>query len=371
MFIDTYKASGVVLAELAGVPYPEAFDHPLDEYRALTSAAALVDLCHWGTLRLTGADRVRLLNSLTTNDAASLSPGKGCHSSLTTVKGKLVAELFVLRRREDLVVLVSQGDPRAVSDAIEKHIVADDVTVTDLSGDTVVLAVEGPRSREVVWRLFPNVAFPLERLDFVDVDYQGVPVTMVNNSATGEGGYHLIVGAAGAGLIRDHLIQAGRASDMALLGRVAWNVRRVEAGLPWWGVDVTAGENFPKECRLEDVVSYNKGCYLGQETLARMHHRGHPNWLLVGLVPAGELAGIGSKDDLDLARAIPGGAPLFAPDDASKPAGRITSAVFSPKLQTPLLMGYVRTAYAKPRFELALRSGETEGKVVVTPLPVA
>ena len=88
MFTEAYKAQGVTLEEFSGVLYPETFDDAVAEYRALTSTAALIDLCHWGTLRITGEDRIRLLNSLTTNDVASLSSGEGCHSSLTTIKGK-------------------------------------------------------------------------------------------------------------------------------------------------------------------------------------------------------------------------------------------------------------------------------------------
>ena len=78
---------------------------------------------------------------------------------------------------------------------------------------------------------------------------------------------------------------AGQGFDLECCGYLAWNMRRVEVGEPWWGLDV--GDNFPKECRLDDLVDYEKGCFLGQETLARMRYRGHPNWLLVGLQALG------------------------------------------------------------------------------------
>lgn len=373
MFADTYKAAGVVLRNWFGVQYPEAFTHPADEYRALTSTAALIDLCHWGVLRLTGDDRVRLLNSLTTNDAASLDTGGGCHSALTTLKGKLLAELYVLRSEEELLVLVAQGDTGVVADTIEKHIIADDVDVADVSADIAVFAVEGPKSRAVLWRLFPSQPIPDERLRFDDTDCLGTPVTIVRNSVTGESGYHLIVPAANAWRVRDYLIQSGRADDMSLIGRVAWNTRRVEAGLPWWGADVTAGENFPKECRLDGVVSYTKGCFLGQETLARMHHRGHPNWLLVGLTPRADLLGLETHQDTwpDVSHTPPVNAPLFTPADLDKQAGRLTSPVFSPKFRKPLALGYVRTALAEPGTEMVLRTGDQDTTLVVTPLPVA
>jgi glycine cleavage system aminomethyltransferase T len=305
----------------------------------------LIDLCHWGALRLTGGDRVRLLNALTTNDVESLEPGQGCHSALTTIKGKLVAELFVLRRENELFVLVSQGDTAAVAAAIEKHIIADDVTLEDVSGEYGVLAIEGPLARGIVWRLFPTTPLPEAPLRFTDTDYLGRPVAVIGNSVTGESGFHLVVPAAGIRRVREHLVQSGRGDDMADAGRAAWDVRRVEAGLPWWGADVTPGGNFPKECRLE------------QETLARMHHRGHPNRLLVGLTAdTGEPARAGSE--------------LYAQGDTNKAVGRVTSVVYSPTLQKTLMMGYVRTEAAEPGTALVLRAEGSGTAIAVVSLPV-
>jgi folate-binding protein YgfZ len=392
MLTDSYESNDVMLTDSFGVRYPAAFTHPAAEYRALTTTAALLDLRHWGVLRLTGRDNVRLLNSLTTNDATAVEPGRACHSALTTIKGKLVAELYVLRREAELLVLVAQGDRHAVTAAIDKHIIADDVAVEDVSDDYGAVSVEGPKSRDVVWRLFPGDGqLPGERLEFVDTDYLGTPVTILRGGVSGENGYHLVAPSGGIRRLRDYLIQSGRADDAAPAGLAAWNMRRVEAGLPWWGSDVGAEENFPKECRLDGIVSYEKGCYLGQETLARMHHRGHPNWLLVGLVPDGDLPGVETpafitadadeestgKDAavealraLDLSSAVPPGTELYAPGEPDKAAGRITSPVFSPKLQKPLLLGYVRTALAEPGARLALRRAGVEATLVVTPLPV-
>jgi aminomethyltransferase len=360
MFADLYKSENVLLRESFGVRYPEKFTDPLAEYHALTTTAAMIDLCHWGVLRLTGADRVRLLNALVTNDVESLPLGRACHSGLATVKGKLVAELFVLKREDELFVLVAQGETGAVAQAIDKHIIADDVTVRDESGEFGIMAVEGPASGAVVRRLFHDDPLPDDPLRFIDTDYLGTPFTVVRNSVTGEPGYHLVVPAGGAVLIRGYLIQSGRAEDMALAGWTAWNTRRVEAGLPWWGLDVAPGEQFPKECRLDGLVSYSKGCYLGQETLARMHYRGHPNRLLMGVVTAG-------TDNRDLP---PAESELYAPAHSSQTVGRVTSAVFSPALDKPLLLGYVRTGFAEPGTDLVLRAGKLERSVVITALPV-
>lgn len=151
-------------------------------------------------------------------------------------------------------------------------------------------------------------------------------------------------------------------------------------------------DNFPAECRLEHLVSFEKGCFLGQEPLARMRYRGHPNWLLVGLSPAGgsfpvrtpaffsvESAHALPSDReqlaaalraLDLSAAVPANTVLRKAGDAGKPCGRVTSAVFSPRLQSPLLLGYVRTGLAETGQELLLSLGEADIVLTVTPLPV-
>ena len=407
MYTEEYKRRGVPMTSAFGGQYPIAFTHPIREYRALTEDVALIDLSHWGVLRLTGADRVAFLNSQVTSHIATLQTGEGSHAALTTVKGKLVAELFVLAREAELLVLVAQGSTTAVVASLSKYIVADDVTVEDISDDHAVLSAEGPQARALVWRLFPDGPLPMDALTFGDAEYpvvpegtpghttEGIPVTVFRNSAAGGRGFQLIVSGEGREQLRTYLIQAGRGLDMELCGRAAWNMRRVETGSPWWGNDVN--DNFPKECRLDGVVDYEKGCYLGQETLARMHHRGHPNWLLVGLAPAGAVpptldlpAFVNANNDdatpvtsaspdtaladtraLDLSDLA--GAELFAPgagDKDRKAIGRLTSPVFSPELGTFLSLAYVRHERSAPgtRVELFLDGNPVELEVITLPM---
>lgn len=376
MFADAYKAAGVALTESFGTAYPSWFTHPLAEYEALTGNVGLIDLTHWGVLRLTGEDRVTFLNSMITNDVSSLADGQACHAALTTIKGKLVAELFVLRREEDLVVLVAQGDRARVVESLTKHIIADDVSVSDETARWGVLSVEGPKARDLVWRLLPDAPLPMESLAFIDTDYQDAPLTVLRNSVTGERGFQLIVGADDIERIRTYVVQGGRGMDMALCGRVAWNMRRVEQGLPWFGEDV-GEDNFPKETRLDDVVSYSKGCFLGQETLARMHHRGHPNWLLVGLAPAGDAPAAlryptdpqAPAEAFDFT-AVPAGTEMFARGDADRAVGRVTSAAFSPAASASRFLGFVRATLSETgtRFDAELAGSRVQLEIITLPI---
>jgi folate-binding protein YgfZ len=345
-------------------------------------------------LRLTGGDRTRFLNAMVTNDVASLATGSSCAALMTTTKGKIYAELLVLARKDDLLVLVMQGSTARVIEALESHIIADDVELTDVSASHGVLSSEGPKCRELVWRVFPREPLPLRPGEFTENEYQGMHATVVRHSVAGDKGLHVIVGGDHLARMRDYLVQGGVGIDCGPVGRVAWNIRRVENGLPWFGSDVTE-DNFPKEVRLNDHVSYEKGCYLGQETIARMHHRGHPNWQLVALsvpgdtpctpayqerwenlaeLPALDRDAEGARADLRAMSAPQHavGTELFAgTGEERKAAGRITSGVLSPRLKKPLFLAMVRANVASPGNTLDTTLGGKPVTLAVVDLPVA
>lgn len=389
MLIDTYRSGHVPLSNAFGGPYPDAFTHPRLEYEMLAHHAGLIDLSHVGALRLTGSDRVRFLNAMVTNDVASLATGTSCAALMTTTKGKVYAELLVLGRADELFVLVMQGSTARVVEALESHIIADDVTLADVSAHYAVLSSEGPSSRELVWRIFPREPLPLKPFEFTENEYQGMRATVLRHSVAGDRGLHVIVAREHLARMRDYLVQGGVGIDCGPAGRIAWNMRRVENGLPWFGADVT-DDNFPRETRLDDHVSYEKGCYLGQETIARMHYRGHPNWQLVGLAAGGagspawearwdDLAHLPTLDrNADAARADLAAmtAPLaavgaeLAGGDERKPAGRITSAAFSPRLKKPLYLAMVRATFANPGSTLVATLDGKPVTLAVVDLPV-
>lgn len=373
-------------------PPPEMYTEPLQEYRALTTAVALIERPHEALFVVTGADRARFLHSQCTGDVEGIEPGRACRAALTTGKGKLVAELLVVAREDDLVLLVLQGEPDEVRASLESRIIADDVVITDETQRTLVVSAEGPKARDLVWRLFPGEAIPLEDDHVLPAHYQDIPVQVVRHSRTGERGFLLVAGGEHAPRIRNYLLQAGRSMHIARLGRAAWNLRRIEEGLPWWAAEAAGA--FPKECRLDHLVDYEKGCYLGQETLARMHYRGHANWNLVAVAPGGDETSAPAADaqisaaqsagtnssavqepNAQGAAGIPdpqtaAGIELFAPDHREKAVGRITSPANSPRRGGLVALARVRREYAEAGTSLVgLVSGATVSFVVI-PLPI-
>ena len=371
MLQDVYKRDRLVLRETFGRPYPEYFTHPVAEYQALTEFAGVIDLTHWNVFRVTGSDRVSYLNAMVTNELETVETNAGSHALVTTIKGKIIAELFVFVREDDVLVFVAQGDGDEAREVLERHIISEDVTIEDLSETHGVLALEGPKAEDILWRLLDSGPFPKEPLQAFAREFDGVDVYLMGNSISGERGQHLMVPRDDIERIHRYLVQACRGSDGLPVGRIAWNMRRIENGLAWYGLDFSQ-DNFPDETRLGDAISYTKGCFLGQETLARLHHRGHVNRALVGLtmddadIPEAFQRLVAEFDNdvnnydevglrqqaepiakvLDLTTTFAPRTELFPIDDASadehKSIGWITSAAYSPQLKKPLLLGLIR-----------------------------
>lgn len=370
--------------------------HPLREYRALVERVAFLDRADTTLLRLTGRDRVRFLDALLT---AKIAPEPVPHSvdaALATRKGRLVAELRVVVRADDVLVLVAQGDAAALVETLRGHVIADDVDIADVSGESVRFSVEGPDARKVVWRLFPGEAIPMEAGQVLDTHYYETPVCVLRGGFTGERAFTVIAFDPHAERIRNYALQAGVGMDMERLGRVAWAMRRVEEGLPWWGADVR--ENFPAEVGLERLVDFDKGCFLGQEPIARMHYRGHPNWRLVGMAPVegdapttlldtpeADLPTLETAPDevaAHVARLEPAeymAAPLFGADadaadddaDDARERGRITSAVVSPARRGLVALASVRRELSEPGTRLIAALGDARVPFEVIELPLA
>jgi folate-binding protein YgfZ len=401
MLVDTYKKEGIPLGTIFGVAYPEYFVHPVAEYLALTRFAGVIDLCHWKILRVGGNDRVSFLNAMITCDVAALQPGRGAHAVITTLKGKFIGEMFVFAREADFLIFVAQGNGDETREVLEKHIITEDVTITDLTSSHGVVAVEGPKAFDVVWRMLPGGPVPKDRFRAAEREFEDWKVYLMNNTVAGDTGYHLMIPADRVLRARNLLVQAALGSDGLPVGKLAWNMRRVENGLPWHGADVTS-DNFPNEARLEQTINYDKGCFLGQEPLARLKHRGHVNRLLVALTLEGDPpfedvrqmsfedgddlniydeAGLRRKAEpvasaLDLSGLFPPRTPLHPPDagDAAaqeKPIGWITSAVYSPVLGKPLFLGYVRVEFAEGGRCVLAAAPSGKRPLIVVDLPVS
>ncbi len=247
-----------------------------EQYRALREGAALVDRSDRGRLRLSGADRRDYLQGLLTNDILALTAGSGCYACLLTAQGRMVSDMYVLETGSDILIDLEGFVAGAIAEHLERFIFSEDVEVTNVTGSTAQLGVFGPQSATAIERaLSPTVASTdLEAMPVLgnrSMDWNGTPVTVVRRDDLGVMGFDLVVALEHATALTSALEAAG----VVPVARDVAEVRRVEAGHPVFGKDMTE-DTIPLEAGIQDrAISLTKGCYVGQEIIIRVLHRGH------------------------------------------------------------------------------------------------
>ena len=327
----------------------------LAEHRAFIETAGVIDLSARGRVCLLGADRLRFLHGQVTNDVNKLEVGQGCYAAIISGKGRMQADLNIFRLQDEVLLDFEPGLTATIIERLEKYIIADDVQVVDVDPHYGLLSVQGPKAAEVVARLELGEPVPQKALNFVKVaDATLGDIYVVNHLRLGSAGFDLFVPVAALGAVADKLVLAAKQSGGCACGWTAFDAARIEAGVPRFGVDMDE-TNLPPEAGLEaKAVSYNKGCYIGQEVIARIRTYGQVAKALRGLKLSGGLPSRGDKLVKD-----------------GKEVGYITSALHSPKLNEPIALAYVRKECNQPGSALTVRAAAGEITAVVVALPFA
>jgi aminomethyltransferase len=331
---------------------PQHFGDPEAEYRAVRENVGLCDLSPRGLVRVTGDDRQRFLHAMVSNDTASLQPGQGCYATFLTNKGRLVAD-FVVYAEDDAYLLDLEAPAvRPFIDAIEWYVISEDVTFDDQSGQWDVLSLQGPRAAELLALALGQEVPDLPVYGHTPCRIAGHQARLIRRSHTGESGYQLLTACDALPDVWQAVWQHHDACAARPVGLEALDMLRIEAGLPLYGRDMT-NDTIPVEANLDGALSYTKGCYIGQEVIARLDARGHVNRRLVGLL-------------LGDAALPPPGASIVAPQ---RQVGWITSATYSPARRQNIALGYVRREVWEPGTHLEVRSNGTVIDATVAELP--
>lgn len=328
--------------------------------RAARTTAAIFALADRGVVEVRGDDRVRFLHGQLTNDIAGLDPGgprSGCHALVLTAQGRIVAELHVLARQEAFWLETDRAAVPALTARLEKYIIADDVQLADRSDAWARFGVEGPRAADVVAAAAgESVATAPDACMAVSI--AGADAIVAAFGWSGEPAFQLLVPSAARDRVASVLAESAERLGVVFADAAALEILRVEAGVPRFGAEL-GEQTLPAEARLvESAVSFSKGCYTGQEVVARMQSRGRVGHLLVGLSLAPDGEGLPE----------PGTALLR---EGAK-AGEITSVALSPTTG-PIALGFLRSAHAEPgsRYLLADGSSATVVALPFVPLPPA
>jgi len=336
----------------------EHYGDPLAEHAALRDNAGVVDLSFRSRLCLTGADRRRFLNGQVTNNVKDLGVGESCYAALVTAKGRMESDLNIHCLPDELLLDFEPGLSAAVASRFEKFIIADDVQVVDAAPHYGLLSVQGPKSGNVIEKLGLELALPAQPMRLTTATVASIgDIYCMNQPRGAAAGFDLFVPVTALADVFNKLIAAAREAGGRACGWQALEMIRIEAGIPRFGQDMDA-TNLAPEAGIESrAISYSKGCYIGQEVIARIRTYGQVAKALRGLrLPdgLGELPKRGDK--------------LFHGD---KEIGYITSALASPTFQRNLALGYIRRECNEPGTELKLQSANGDVPVRIVPLPFA
>jgi tRNA-modifying protein YgfZ len=296
------------------------------EYAALKTGAGLVDRSARARWRLSGARADEMLTGLVTNDVVALAVGQGQYAAVLTAKGKIVADVRILRVADALIVDVPALAAPGFAEVMTKYVNPRVTPYINETAATCALGVYGALAGHAVGPAFGIAVDALTSLPaYAHVTRDSCLIVRV----PGVSGFEILAPADQ----RDALVRRLVAAGAQVCSTTTWDIVRVEAGSPEWGIDIDE-TTIPQEANLDEMgaISYTKGCYTGQETVARIHFRGHVNRHLRGVRL------VGQRDALPPAKAA-----LF--DATGKPAGEVRTVVCSPRLGG-IALGFVRREIA-------------------------
>jgi len=286
-------------------------------YKAATEAAAIADLDSFGIVKLTGSDRVSWLQGMVTNDVEKLATGAGCYAAHLTPQGKLVAQMEIFKDDDALWLALERAAIPKLLAAFDKLLIMEDAQLTDVSGDYSILGLLGPQAAAALgsWAGGPVRAQGL-------YSHQKIADGRIIVSRLG---YDIWIPRQQADTVLRFFADQG----VTAIDHGTWDVLRTEAGIPVYGVDIDETTTMPELG--EYGINYDKGCYIGQEVVAKVKYIGHVNRRFVGMLMSG-------NDLPELKSPIRKG---------GRDVGYVTTALFSPALNRPIALGFVnRSAYS-------------------------
>ena len=284
----------------------------IDEYKAFKESHVLVDFSDNGVVRLSGPDSKEFLHKMSTNNVFNLKDGEIVVSSFTNADGRFVDVITVLAEDDGLTLICSEGNGKTITEWLTKYHFSEDLEISDLSGEYGLFALYGPNPAKII------------------PDFEGTILYSDNESL-------FMLLKKEPVKIWQELLKSGAVPA----GREAWNIRRVEWGIPRYGYEITSNAN-PLEAGLFDSVSFTKGCYIGQEVIARMDTYDKVSRQLRRIHLSGEIE---INDKINLL-------------SGTKIVGELTSSVYSFELGKHIGLGYIKKKFGEIGKELSISDSD-------------
>lgn len=345
-----------------GWELPAAFGSPVEELAALRKSVGLIDYTGWGVLRLRGSSRLDFVQRMSTNHVLDLTPGQGVPTVFTTPIGRIVDVAFVGVDEEDLLLLVGRGAGQLVADWLQRHVFfGDDVLVDNVTQQMGLMGVCGPAAGTVMAQLVGQEVVDLAPYHTHSCRIVGTDVVVMRSAPLGND-FLMLVQADQAPAVWAALSAAVGSFGGALVGETAWETVRISAGWPRFGRELTE-DYLPLEAGLKRIISFDKGCYIGQEVIARMETFQR---LAKRLVVLGFRVGEDGQAASAAPMGLSAGSKVLA--DGSQ-VGQLTSV--APLADRGMLtaLAYVKTKVAQPGVELSVIAEEGELPATVAAIP--
>jgi folate-binding protein YgfZ len=326
-------------------------------YRAARDGAAIIDEPDRARIVAAGPDRGAYLQGLLTNDIQALTAGRGCYSAYLTAQGRMISDMYVLELGDAMLIDAPAIRRAELVEKFDQFLFSEDVQLGDATDRFVQAAIVGPRAADALAHAWDSSAAPDASTLRAFVEHQNARVDVAGNRVIvarrddyGAPGFAIYVPSEIASTCFEAIFDGGAVPG----DRDVAETLRVEAGRPLFGVDMDS-DTIPLEAGIEDrAISFSKGCYVGQEVIIRVLHRGHGRVArkLVGLRIAGEVPSRGASVESD-----------------GKRVGNVTSAVRSPQLDASIALAYVQRDFVEPGTPVRVEVGGRMADAVVAALP--
>lgn len=323
----------------------EASEASLVEYHSLRNTCGLLDLGERGRLCLTGVDRVSFLHGQITQDIKSLCFGHGAFAALVDAKGKIQSDLNVYQLKDEILLDFEKGYTQTIMQRLQQYLVSEDVEIVDPSEIYTLFSLQGPKSPQVLKNLFPDIVVPEKTWHFSEVDNDDGAVYICRRPRFGSDGFDLFVPESIQEGLRLQLMAAVELQGGSEVGQLASDLARIQAGVPKMGVDMTSANLVQETGLASSMISFQKGCYIGQEVISRIRTVGKVNKSLCRLslesLPS-------SSGEMSAALTADG-----------KEAGTLTSLAKIPGQNAQIMgLGYVKRAFLEDFDSLCLIGNE-------------
>ena len=342
--------------EVEGMEVVSDYGEYLEEHFASCYSVGVIDLSFRGRLVLTGADRMRFLNGQVTNNVQGLPVGQGCYAALVTSKGRMESDVNIYILPEEILLDFEPGLSGALHKRLNSFIIADDVQVVDVSPHYGLISVHGPESETTLARTELGLPLPTTEFQVGIMNHQTHgEIYVINRRRVGLKGFDLFVPTDALPALATRLHTAAIEVGGGACGWQAFETIRMEAGIPRFGAEMDE-KNLPPETGIESrAISYTKGCYIGQEIIARIRTYGQV---------AKALRGLRLDDNI---KALPAaGDKLYF---GSLEVGYICSSIDSPRLNAKIAFGYVRREHNQIGTGLRVLTGSGEFRATIVALP--